>query len=264
MTKENLKLLDIKLRKEKRKPNKRLKKDMNLHPYGKMYENTRIQFPAVKSQGIKFTKEIIEVNGEQKIKWHVSNNNFHHFNSRFTFFPLYDTDGNSFIRLHRLHRAYKEKKLKVPFQKKETIPDINTFKKCLILMNEQLTKEFMSNPDPLVIGKDLIEPYVTAGEKLITTQRLPLRMLWTVNNPYSKNTPEYWMFPSSQKLFGRFTFKNIKANSKQLKEDEQFLLRYPAYKKTRGYNRKYFKSRKKDSFKEIEEKDLSFNMFNDF
>ena len=232
--------------------------------YGRKYENTRREWLGRKSMGLKFTKEYVDGPEGKEIKWNVRQNNFQEFNSRHTFFPLYDTDNNSFIRLYRLHVAYKNKikESSTTKEAKKNVVDRKTFRKCILLMNEQLLEDLLKNPEPLKIGNDSLECYMTAGVKKIGARRLPVKMLWTVHNPHHKKTNEYFMFPERQQFFGRLTFKQIKKRFRGMREDPEFLLKYPGYRET--YTKKKYNNRDKGLFKEINDKDLSFNMFDDF
>jgi hypothetical protein len=235
---------------------------VNLNKYGKKYENTRKEWLGKKNLGLKIKKEFIGDKEDNNFVWNKRQNNFQEFNSRFTFFPLYDTDNNSFIRLYRLHGDYKKVKKNGPISESFNILERNIFRECIIKMNEQLVEELITNPEPLFIDKDVIECYKSMGEKKITQRYLPLRLLWTIHNPFPYNSDEKIIFPKIQQFTGRLTYKQIKKRANNLKQKVDFFFKFPSCEET--YSKKKYYSKEKIIFKDIKDNKLSYNMFDDF
>lgn len=253
---------------------------MNTLKHGKKYENTRKNVVLRRNSGKIFRKEIVEdENGEQKIKWvYVETRHLQEFHSRFTFFPLYDTDRNSYIRLYRLHAKYKKNAFVQSHYENKKL-DINTFKKCITLMNKELTKAMITEQQSLEIEGDRFEPYRN-GHLTATNRHFPFFISWLVHTPYKKGTLVQDRFPKAMLLQGRLTYGNMKSYFKEVRKEPLFREKYSWFGQIQNFKDLEFKIRNKrkqkdrekvkelrqqrKEFLEVEIEKLDYNMFGDY
>lgn len=186
---------------------------------------------------------------------------FQTFDSQFTFFPFYDSDNNSFIRLYRLHKQYKLERDKKEFSK-ERVVDINTFKDALCKMNYELMTALTHEGEKLEIGKDFIQPYLTEN-RAIKSQRIPIMYIWYLENPHKINSDEYKLHPPFKRYTGKLIAKHIKAKYKDLRTDLDFDKGLLSYRDISYHTYIKYKGNLRNSNK-LQTIDLGYNMFDDY
>lgn len=246
-------------------PRTKTKKEYNPELKGhRLYASTRKN--KVVPRGIGGSSCIREVsasytNPELKKKI-IHRNLSQNFLSQFTFFPLYDCDNNSYIRLYRLHAQYKNKYKK----KAKKIITTTEFGDCIRILNKYFFNIILREQEEIHIGKDIMFAFRKKNDHRITTQQSPVRFMWSVVNPCSPQNPQRLFFPKIKNLIGRPTFTDLKSLAKEF-NTTTLLQDIPLFTETQ-----YFKNNKKSrldkkitaEFIEAEESNMDFNMFNDF
>ena len=230
----------------------------------RLYKTTRKNhvLPRV-SGGRLFKKEIsesyIDPTKKKTIYQKVFYNNF---NSQFTFFPLYDTDNNSVIRLKRLHAKWKKSYKKIA----NRICTMSEFSKTIKLMNAELFQMMLRENMELRIDKDTIALFRKKEDYKATTLQSPIRLIWECHNPYPRTNIQQKNFPKIKVLIGRPLFKDLKPLAKEINTTD-LLNKIPLYRETDYSRRKWNRNKfniKVDEFVASEEQSTDFNMFNDF
>lgn len=227
-----------------------IEEQMENMKYGKKYKTTRKNVVIPRSSGRRFTKE------EETGKWKLRTVFTGAIDSKYTFFPFYDTDRNSFIRLYRLHKKYKEERKKYGDFYKADCVDRNVFKECLLKMNKVLLETLVHEGEKFKIGKDSIEPYKLEGQP-ISSNFIPLIFLWIITNPAKVRDEQSLLFPREKFYVGRILAKATKEKYKYLKTDLNFMKGFKTYKQLKS---NYFRK----DYTPVEIEELGYNMFDDF
>ena len=230
----------------------------------RMYKTTRKNHVMPRGTGgTSFIKEVSKSYENPELKKKIIQHNLYsNFLSQFTFFPLYDCDKNSYVRLARLHAQYKKKYKHLA----KRIITTTEFADCVRLLNEYFFNIMLREHEEIKIGKDYMFVFRKKDDYRISTLRSPVRILWSVMNPYAPRDPKRLFFPKMKTLIGRPMFKDLKYLAKEFNLST-LLQEIPLYTETQyhkqGMGLRTNKKRNPD-FIEPQESDMDFNMFNDF
>lgn len=246
-------------------PRAKIKKDYDSELDGKrLYVTTRKNEIVPRGTGaISFEKEVSASYTNPALKKKIIHHQLRQkFLSQFTFFPLYDCDNNSYIRLYRLHAQFKHSyKNRV-----KRVITTTEFSKCVKILNEYFFHIIIREQEEIKIGTDYLFAFRKRNRYKVSTQRSPVRLLWSVTNPYKSKDPTRLMFPKIKNLIGRPDFKHLKVLAKEfntttLLQDIPYLSETEFVKRNRD---KRLDKTITSEFIDALESDMDFNMFNDF
>lgn len=232
----------------------------------RLYKSTRRNIILPRDCGGKYYKKKISLSygNKEKKKTIFQKVFFSNFHSQFTFFPLYDTDNNSYIRLYRLHSKYKNKYKNI--SNKTITP--TQFGKCIRKINECMFKLMLREQEEIRIRKDVMFIFRKKEDNTITTLQSPLRIFWSIASPFAPkdSNMDKHLFPKVKLLVGRPLFKDLKVLAHEL-HTTGLLQTIPYFTGTEYAKRNPSVNGEIQSvsnFIEMEEKTMDFNMFNDF